>query len=315
MIGEPATATHTLELFLDAYRQALAKLASRGVNTTNGRLLRYRKELESALAREQREPEAWHPHQGSPEFLNALLEASEIIGIARLGDTHFADHHVRTKFRKLGSGPELMDPTRDDPARNYAFEFATASVAESNHGLLGFRAGDLEVGPPACPIECKRISSLARFGDNLAAARDQLIANGRPGIIAIDLTTPIRHQQGLVVHSESEDALRLRADQELSAYLKQHMRRHIERAVDPAVLGVVFRNVVVGSVGSPGQIRAARTWQLCRVHEDDHPLSAQFDSSMDWLGSAPIVSGTRGELEAASHAVFGPGLAAEVPPG
>lgn len=310
MIVEPEPETRTLELFVDAYRQALTKLAARGVQTANGRLLLYRRVLEAALACEQRDPEAAHPHQERPEFFNALLEANEMISIARLDDAYIADHHVRTKYRSLGRGTELMDPTKDDPARNYAFEFATAALAAENNNLLGFRAGDVEVGPPACPIECKRVSSLVRLGDNLATARDQLVASGRAGIIAIDLTTPIRHQQGLVVHSENESAQRHRVDQELAAYLDHHWRNHIERAIHPAVLGVVFRHVVVGSVGAPNQIGTARTWQLCCVHDDNDSLNDQFLASLGWMGSAPIVSGTRSEIDAASRMIFGSGDAA-----
>lgn len=295
---------------MNAYRHALRKLAARGVQTANGRLLSYRKELESALAREQRDPEAAHPHQEHPMFLNALLEANEMISIAGLDDAYITDHHVRTKFRDLGRGLELMDPSKDDPARNYAFEFATAAQADGNNCLLGFRAGDVEVGPPACPIECKRVSSLGRLGDNLAAARDQLMVGGRAGIIAIDLTTPIRHQQGLVVDSANEAAQRRCVHQELVAYLGRHLGDHIERANDPTVLGVVFRHVVVGSVGPPGQIRTARTWQLCSVHDNANPLNAQFLASLPWMGNAPIVSGTRSELDAARRAIFGPDGAA-----
>ncbi len=309
MIVEPETETQTLESFVEAYIRALTKLATRGVQTANGRLFRYRKELELALTREQRDSEALHSHQQNPAFLNALYEANDMISIAQLDDTYITSDHVRTKFRYLGRGPVVMDPSKDDPARNYAFEFATAAHAKTNNSLLSLQAGDVEVGPPACTIECKRVSSLGRLGDNLAAARKQLSASGRAGIIAVDLATPIRHQQGMVVHSANLAAQRHRVEQELAAYLNRHLRNHICRAYDPAVLGIAFRHFVVGSVGTSDQIRTARTWQLSSVHDDESQLNAQFLASLNWLG-APVVCGTKSELNTAQLEILGPNDAA-----
>src|SRR5687768_16526120 len=102
-----------------------------------------------------------------------------------------------------------MNPDVDDPARNYAFEFSTAATAARHGRLIGFQSGDLEVGPPPVPIECKRVSSLKRLGSNLAGARAQLVSGGRAGIIAIDISTPIRQERGLSAHCASEEAQRL----------------------------------------------------------------------------------------------------------
>lgn len=295
---------HDLESFFNRYVSALNDLRMLGLRVDNGRLLTYRRRLESALAQELRSPELQFEHQREHRFLNTLLEATEIISIAGLDPSLLCNHDVLTKLRKLGSGPEILDPKKDDPARNYAFEFSAAALASAHGKLVGFMAGDLEVGPPPCPIECKRISSLKRLRSNLADARDQLVAGGRPGLIAIDLSAPIRHEQGIVVHCESESAQRLRVDQELEAYLGRHLDEEtIRAAIDPTVLGVVFRHVIVGSVGPQHQIRTSRTWQVLTIHENE-ALDEQFISSLGWLGDTPLVPGTAEELRAAQQAIF-----------
>lgn len=279
-------------------------LARLGVRVTNGRLQSYRKRIAQAVANEVRDPDRVLPHQSDPAFLNALLEASEIIEIATLDTNMLSNHHTLTKLRQLVRGLEVLDPTKDDPARNYAFEFSTAALAALQHKLVGFSAGDLEVGPPAYPVECKRVSSLKRLGSSIADARAQLVAGGRAGIIALDLTAPIRAERGIAVPCHSEDAQRSMVDQELEAYLARHLEgAHLESAVDPAVLGIVIRHRLVGSVGAAHNIRTSRTWHLFTLH-DGGPLDREFVAAAGFLGDMPIVEGTSNDLAAARKVIF-----------
>lgn len=289
--------------FLGSYEQALNALSVLGVRTTAGRLLEYRDYLGAAADIENRAPAATHPHQTEEFFHNALLEASEIVDIATLDAGLLKDHETLTKLRMLCKGPALPNPARDDPARNYCFEFSTAADAARRNRLLGFSAGDLEIGPPSCPVECKRVSSLQGLGRNLLSARTQLARRGRPGIIAADLTAPIRAARGLGRVFTSEKEQRDCVDQELTAYLHYHLDDDIlDRVVSPMVLGVIFRHRLVGSVGLPGKIRTASSWIAMSVH-DDAPLNEMFLAATKWLAEGTSVAGTVEHLQAALRAV------------
>ena len=293
---------HTLEEFLLSYEQSLDALSALGVRIAAGRLREYRDCLSTAINVERQAPEATHAHQSGEFFQNTLLEASEIIDIATLDVGLLQDHETLTKLRQLCKGPALPNPAIDDPARNYAFEFSTAAAAARHQRLVGFSAGDFEIGPTAFPVECKRVSSLTRLESNLRAARVQLAARGRPGIIAVDLTAPIRADQGLTRIYLSESEQRDRVDMELTAYLCRHLDSAlVDSVVDPMVLGLIFRHRLVGSVGSPNQIRTARTWMAFCLHGGS--LEQTFDEATTWLADGPSVAGTEQDMLAAIRAV------------
>lgn len=306
VVNEPdvdrKSAGRSLTPFLNDYEQALLKLASLGVKTTLGRLRQYLDVLAFAEAQERACPEASHQHQDDATFQHTLLEASDIIGFASLDAELLRSHETLTKLRRIRKGHAIPNPDYDDPARNYAFEFSTAAAAAQRNSLVGFNAGDLEVGPPPSPIECKRLSSLTRLKANLVDARNQLVRGGRPGIIAVDLSTPIRADQGLTRPSTSEQAQGERIDHELTAYLLRYLDDEVlDSVVDPFVLGLIFRNRLVGSVGTSNRIRTAQTWQAFSLHEGS--LNLQFMSATAWLADGPTINGSEADMRAAFHAV------------
>lgn len=293
-----------LSALLEDYDNALTKLASLGVRTKNGRLRSYRSRVVEAIAAESAAPNSDFPHQSDPEFLNALLEMREIIDIGTLDVGLLSAHETLTKLRQICRGPDVLNPAKDDPGRNYAFEFSTAAQAACNGRLVGFQAGDLEIGPPNCPVECKRISSLKQLGPNIAAARAQLAAGGRPGIIALDLSAPIRSERGIAVACASEAEQRISVDQELTAYLIRNLdEEHLEGAMDPAVLGMIVRHRLVGSVGPTEQIRASQTWQLFSLYGDTRDET--FTQAAQFLGDEPILAGTIEDIESSHRTIFG----------
>lgn len=295
---------HTLRDFLAAYEDALAFLKDLRVDSRQGRLDDYRTRLRNAVLAEQKAPEASHAHQSDETFQYVLLEAREIIDIATLGVRFLQGRETLTKLRGLRKGQTLPDPTKDDPARNYAFEFSAAATAARRERLLGFEAGDFQIGPEGYPVECKRISSLARLGQNLRDAKNQLKARGRPGIIAIDLTSPIRAEQGLTRICSCELELRQSVDNELTAYLFRHFNgRALDGVIDPMVLGLIFHHRLIGSVGSPHEIRLARTWQAFRVHGVDNKLNHLFDAATSWLADGGRVEASEGDLVSAIRSV------------
>lgn len=294
----------SLQTFLAAYDRALECLSHLGVRTSRGRLRSYRDCIARAVELEVPDSDGTTlPHQTNVQFLNALFEASEIIEIATLDQSLLTTHATLTKLRQLCRGPDFIDPTKDDPARNYGFEFATAALAAKNGRLWGFQAGDLEVGPPPCPVECKRVSSWKRLSSNILAARDQLAATGKAGLIALDISAPIRHERGIAIPCSSEDSQRLLVDQELIAYLFNHYSGPQQDILgNAAVLGLVFRNRVVGSVGAAHQIRSASTWHLIPLHEGTS-LDASFRDATQFISAAPIVEGTAKDVEDARNAI------------
>lgn len=294
-----------LPAFLAEYDRALEWLSDLGVRTSRGRLRSYRDCIARSVELEVLDSEVTTlPHQTNVEFLNALFEASEIMEIATLDKSLLTTHETLTKLRQLCRGPDFIDPTKDDPARNYAFEFWTAALAAKNGRLWGFQAGDLEIGPPPCPVECKRVSSWKRLSGNILTARDQLAATGRAGLIALDISAPIRHERGIAIPCSSEDSQRLLVDQELTAFLFHHYGGPQQDILGhAAVLGLVFRNRVVGSVGAAHQIRSSNTWHLIPIHEGTS-LDSSFRDATQFIGTAPIIDGTAKDVEDARNAII-----------
>jgi hypothetical protein len=288
---------------LDAAAKKLQRL---GVRIGGTRIARYQKIIGKALTAESQGNIA---HQSDPSFVNALIESSELIDIAALDEHYFAEHHVREKLLRLSSGPEVMAPEGNDPGRNYSFEFSTAARASANGRLHGFAgSGDLAVEPGPRPIECKRISSLRQLEHRLRDARDQLIDHvklgAQPGVIAVDLTRPIRLEQG-VIDGWDDDAMMQTAENHLTAYIARHLirKKYIDAIAVPAVLGILVRYVACGTAGDAGHIRRSTVWQACSLHPEESTENEQFISTTDFLGPEPVRGITWPEIQAAMAAV------------
>lgn len=283
----------SLPAFRDDYVRALEWLRAMEVRVTNNRLAHYLDTINSAIEREGRGDES---HQQNADFAATLVEAFDITQIAMLERAAFDGRKdVLTKLRQLSRGADLPpSKSTDDPARNYAFEFSTGGTLTDRNAFGGFgeSTGDVLLKDDLHPVECKRISSLDRVGDRLADGRKQLelgvAAGGKPGIIAIDVSRPIRMGQG-PINAIDDDQFEAIASAQISAYIYEHVGKHLELRVEcDSVLGVLVRFVAVGTAGGLGHVRTIVDWSLLYVHPDEAPNSKLFLRLAEPFGRGPI---------------------------
>lgn len=289
-----------LSQFLQQYDAALEWFNRHGVRTHSTRLADYRRIMARA---EQDEAHGRFHHQQRPELLNAMIEASEIIEIAQIDEVHLAAAEVLNKLRQVSGGPSTMAPQRADPARDYAFEFHTAAVLQRQGEFGGFsrQGGDLTVATEGYPAECKRVSSLDSLRSRLRDGKDKLnrlMLDGSPaGVIAIDLTRPVRMAHGLIVAASDEQFVQ-EAERRLIAYLPEHVmtERNIGSLACASVLGVIAKCLSVGTIGEEANIRKSVVWQACSVHTDGSAEDALFRRIAHSFGPGELREGTREEI-------------------
>jgi hypothetical protein len=236
-------------------------------------------------------------------LLNALIEASEIIEIAQIDEAHLAIDYVPNKLKRISGGPETMAPEKADPARDYAFEFHTAAMLQRQSEFGGFSRhdGDLTVTAERYPVECKRVSSLDSVRNRLRDGKgklQRLMRDENPaGVIAIDLTRPVRMAHGPIV-APSEEILVQEADRRLVAYLSEHVmtEKNIASLACPVVLGVMARCLSVGTVGEEANIRRSVVWQGCSVHADGSAEDELFRRIASAFGPGELREGTLDEI-------------------
>lgn len=282
--------TIALSEFSQRLGEAVQRLSARGVRIGGTRIARYQKIILKAVVDEER---GKSDHQERPEFANAVVEASELIDISTLPDEVLSQEHVSSKLRWISKGPEAMAPEGSDPGRDYAFEFSTAARAEANSRLNGFHvSGDLVIAPSVA-LECKRISSVAQLNRRVKEARDQIADRHNQGesagIIAVDVTRPLRVLHGLVDAAHAE-ALVEEAERQLTAFMAQHFLREVEleRISTPAVLGVLVRYLAAGYAGERAQLRRSTVWQAVSLHAEDSHLNHDFYAASEFLGPEPM---------------------------
>lgn len=298
----------TLDDLVEEYSKALARLESWGVRVRGTRLDAYLKRLQRAASRELAGEET---HQADDGFRNALIEASDIIDLARLDRELLADDHVLEKLRHVSDRREFAEDEGHDAARDYAFEFACAGELHASGRFAGFStgAGDVLVAPDRWPVEVKRVSSLDRLRQRLRKARDQLQrgfeAGSPPGLIAVDLSRPIRRVHGHLA-AESDHALVEATSRTLTAYIGEHLIGQLDPddLARPGVLGIMVRYVSVGTAGAASSVRRSTTWQMVCLHPDGSPENDLFLRAGVLGGSAPIVDGTVEELFAARYSIL-----------
>ncbi len=288
------------------YCDSLAWYAALGGRVEGTRLAAYRAIIDRAVNAEAIGDER---HQADPAFVNSLVEATDLIDIASLDQAAFATPHAMTKLHKLSSGPVGMRPTGHDPARDYAFEFASAHMLQRHGAFGGFgAAGDVLQTPGPYPWECKRLGSLQQIESRCRIARKQLeltSAQGAlPGIVAIDLSRPLRDRHGLLLAAD-EDALMAETQRVLTAYIRRYVIPATLRVLlgRSAVLGVFVRFASVGRAGGVESIRRSTTWQIVMVHPPGTPNDLAFRQVS--LSTGEIVDGDMAELDAAAISVFG----------
>lgn len=290
----------SLPELLQQYDIALAWLSAHGVRVKATRLAAYRKIIARA---EHNEALGRDDHQQRAELLNAIIEASEIIEITELEEQHLQAGDVLHKLKQICSGPETMAPERADPARDYAFEFHTAAVLQRQGKFGGFsnRNGDLTVTEERYPAECKRVSSLDSLRTRLRKGKDKLgqlmLDGGLPGVIAIDITRPIRIAHG-PIKAESVEQFAQIAEQRLVAYLPEHVmtERNIDSLSDPSVLGVMVRCLSAGIVDNVTNIRRSVVWQACSLHAENSQEDALFHRVARAFGPGELRQGTGDEI-------------------
>jgi len=267
----------TLSDFLAHYEQALATLEEWNVVVQNTRLSRYRKQIHRGLEQEARDD--WS-HQVTDPFVNALVEAFDIIAIAKLPAALFKDADALRKLKNVPGGPDAMVPDRQDSARDDALEIAAAAMLHANGVQVSFlpSGGDLVGGENDWPIECKRISSLAQ---------------GSPrGIIFVDLTNPIRHECG-AIPVQADVTLNEAADERLFSYIIRILELDLKDVLRGAsVLGVVVRYCSYGTAGDAANIRVAPSFQLLCNHDSGSAGRAEFIRAVEGFGSGKMVDAT-----------------------
>jgi hypothetical protein len=291
----------------DQYAAALEWLKRQGVRVDGTRLARYLRTLTDAESAEQRGIEE---HQTDPTFVNAIAEAADIIDVAKLDPAFFSDHHAAEKLRRISHGREIMPPDEADPAHDYAFEFATAWTLHEVDRFGGFspHAGDLAIAPNGWPVECKRISSLARLEARLREARDQLqcavAAGDPPGLTAIDLSTPIRAAQGHVSAADDDGLLEI-SSRQLTAYIGRYVLREdwLNALSRPENLGICVRYVSIGFSGDRASIRRNTIWQACCLHPEGSPENDLFLQLAAHCGRGELTDGTREDRFEAARTV------------
>lgn len=291
--------------FRQQYENALQTLASYGVKVSGTRLARYRTILRTAETQEACRIES---HQGDLTFLNALVESAEVIKIAELDGQWFTADEVVRKLGKISHGPEVMAPEGFDHGRDCAFEFSTAAVLQTQGRFGGFSelGGDLTISAERSPAECKRISSLRCLEKRLREGRQQLdelvLAGSPPGVIAIDLTRPMRLALGPIVAADNDQLIE-ESQQRLAAYLERHVLRekHHKALAASSTLGILVRYVAVGIAGDLANVRTSTIWQACSLHPDTSEENRIFENLAVGFGPGPLRSGTREELIAAAE--------------
>lgn len=295
-----------LTAFLRDYESALEWLQALGVRVQNTRLSRYRDTIEEAIRLEARSS---YGHQRTSRFSNAIIEASDIIDIAKLDPRSFlANPHALAKLKDLPRGVDEVPDEAHDPARDYGFEFATAAMLHGEGAFGGFGgSGDALQVPGWHPWECKRVTSVEAAYDQLRAARNQLRraynAGVSGGIIALDLTRPLRRRFGNLT-AESDDGLREATQRSIQALLPKIILdgNTISRIAHPSVLGVWIRFTAIGMRGTRDHIRRMTSWQLIEAHA---PLSVENELFLTASGSLKRLSeGTIEELLLAERQVL-----------
>ncbi len=280
----------TLERFAENFDDAITKLKTLGLRISATRIARYRRIIAEAVAAERRGDVR---HQLSPSFINAIVEASEIIDIASLRMDFLTSDAAKEKLLRISSGPEVMAPDGHDPARDYGFELSTAAKAYSNDCFVGFPStGDLVVLPGSRPVECKRLSSVGQFERRLREARDQLdrrFRNGEPpGIIAMDFTRPLRLTHGSIV-ADSDDLLVDAAEKQITAFVGRNLlSTDLDKIAAESTLGILIRYLAVGTAGDPGHIRRAAVWQGFSIHPEESNENKAFLAAAAFLGPEPM---------------------------
>lgn len=302
-----ATPLVGLPEFLNRYDGALQWLHRNGVRIAGTRLDKYRKIMVHA---ENEERQSRFGHQQESALLNALEEAAEIIDISRIDEVHLEVPGVPEKLKTISGGLEEMAPDGFDPARDHAFEFHAASVLQSQMGFGGFslQGGDLTVGELRYPAECKRVSSFDSLRNRLRAGRkklERLLREGSPpGILAIDLTRPIKLAHGAIIAPSEEQFVR-EAERRLLAYLKAYVmtEKNIIYLTCRPVLGVVARYMSAGIAGNQENIRRAVVWNACSIHADGSPEDELFRCIARNFGTGDLREGTRQEITDAMEQV------------
>lgn len=302
----------TFTEFLEDYKHALEWLHVQQVRVSGTRLSVYLALIEAA---QQAETQGHKEERQTPALMNALIEAAEIIDIAKLDSDHLQNADAVAKLLTISDGSEFMGQNGFDRARDNAFEFSTAAVLQQQDAFGGFSTsgGDLTIAPDLDPAECKRISSFRSLRNRLKGARDQLrrqVAQGNPaGVIVIDVTRPVTHAHGYI-KAKDDDAFILLAEQRLSAYLRANVMtpENIRTIEHPEVLGMIVRCRSAGTSAVPTNIRRSVVWQACSIHPDGSANDTRFRELARNFGPGDLREGTQQDLMRASARVQVPPL-------
>ena len=127
---------------------------------------------------------------------------------------------------------------------------------------------------------------------------------GLPGVIAIDITRPVRVAHCPIWAESVEQFLKV-AEQRLVAYLPEHVmtERNIDSLSNPSVLGIMVRCLSAGIVGQVTNVRRSVVWQACSLHPDKSQEDAIFHKVARAFGPGELRQGTGEELATAIAAI------------
>ena len=245
------------------------KEACAWMGVSRGRASRYIRLLEGSL-----------DGATSDEHILAAYESSEIVDLFRLWKPRASGfpgirerlHEVAAKGSTLREGENSSSSNR---ARNDAFGLLVAGkllAADIDvvsvdgvpaDGVVCFHRSDVVLRLDREPVlvECKRPRSWRQFPKRVREARRQIGAGGRPGIVALDCSVPVRPSGSVL---ESGD-IELAADR-TSAYLEHEVAPAVFRELKPELLGfLLFARVPVMTAVGPdagpeGGVSYRRDW-------------------------------------------------------
>jgi hypothetical protein len=236
------------------YADALQWLKGLGLPAIESRLGKYKKVIDNFGENLELSKDDVSAEKTFHEFLNAHMEAVEVI---RIYNT--LSHHDFLEFseqlKKVTAGQAFRNVSKNDPSRDFMFELTTASrfinggfEVKLNH-LADIVA--VKKGFPKIFVECKRIRSPKRIQDNVKKANEQLkkrIASDKSklckGIIALNVNELINPENDMSVVNNVGDLQRMSS--KLLESFVQSNERNLESKKFNKCLGVLIEATMEG---------------------------------------------------------------------
>ena len=291
-------ATEQLDTILAQYDLALEKIGLVVPLDRNSRFHAYRRIIARNVGLDSKET---GKRDDTERLFNSLIEAHDVLEIASLPLLYLSAPGITKRLRVAVNGRPFRANYGyhdHDPNRNAAFELCAAAYLNSHGMLADPPLGGADVmlldGALVRPVECKRIASIKKIGDNIHKANKQLTARvsagNPPGIIMADVSR-VLNPSLRPLRSSSADGLSEHAGSQFTYLMDTYVEsmRKPEN-VSPASLGILVRYVEGGFAGSNASIRRYKEWGIAQLHKDDSTEAAMFMDIVRRLGDERIVA-------------------------